>query len=112
MKKAKELLENEKYTVAEVAYHVGFNSPTYFNTCFHEYFGYSPGEYKKHSSEERTNQVNELNVPKLAFIKNNIKILKELRHDLLRDCNIDILKLSSRIEYEDEDGKRKRWGRR
>jgi len=38
------LLQNEDITASEVAYKVGFNSPTYFNTCFHEYFGYPPGE--------------------------------------------------------------------
>ncbi len=38
------LLQNEDTTASEVAYKVGFNSPTYFNTCFNEYFGFPPGE--------------------------------------------------------------------
>ena len=46
LKKARELLENETATAAEVAYKVGFGSPSYFNTCFHDYFGFSPGEAK------------------------------------------------------------------
>jgi len=46
LKKAKELLLNEDLTVSEIAYQVGFGSPTYFNKCFHEYFGYAPGEFK------------------------------------------------------------------
>lgn len=45
--KAKELLLNEDLTASEVSYRVGFGSPTYFNKCFHEYFGYSPGEINK-----------------------------------------------------------------
>lgn len=43
---AKEMLEREEITAAEVAYKAGFGSPSYFNRCFHEFFGYSPGETK------------------------------------------------------------------
>jgi len=46
--KAKGILEHEKYTVAEVAYKVGFGSPSYFIKCFHDHFGYTPGDVKKH----------------------------------------------------------------
>lgn len=45
--KALEILQNETLTSAEVAYKVGFESLAYFNSCFHEYFGYTPGEVKK-----------------------------------------------------------------
>jgi AraC-like DNA-binding protein len=34
-------------SVSEISYKVGFGSPTYFNKCFHEFFGESPGEYRK-----------------------------------------------------------------
>jgi AraC-like DNA-binding protein len=44
MKKALELLQSEDTTAAEVSYNVGFSSPSYFNKCFHEYFGYPPGK--------------------------------------------------------------------
>ena len=47
LEKAKEILQNEKLSVSEVAYKVGFGSPTYFNKCFHEYFGVAPGGFKK-----------------------------------------------------------------
>lgn len=57
LKKAKELLLNEDLTVSEISYRVGFGSPTYFNKCFHEYFGYAPGELKNrelnHEAEEQ-----------------------------------------------------------
>ncbi len=45
---AMELLQNEVATVSEIAYRVGFSSPTYFSTCFHEYFGFPPGEATEH----------------------------------------------------------------
>jgi TolB-like protein/Tfp pilus assembly protein PilF len=37
----------ETDTSAEIAYKVGFGSPAYFSKCFHEYYGYPPGEVKK-----------------------------------------------------------------
>jgi tetratricopeptide (TPR) repeat protein/AraC-like DNA-binding protein len=47
LKKGLELLQKGTYTAAEVAYRIGFSSPTYFNKCFHEYYGYPPGKVKK-----------------------------------------------------------------
>ncbi|MEN8187251.1 MAG: helix-turn-helix domain-containing protein [Bacteroidota bacterium] len=46
LKKAMEMLQNNVATASEIAYRVGFNSPTYFNTCFSEYYGFPPGEVK------------------------------------------------------------------
>lgn len=47
LEKAKEILHNENLSVSEIAYKVGFGSPTYFNKCFHEFYGVAPGEFKK-----------------------------------------------------------------
>ena len=47
------MLKNESVTVSEVAFGVGFRSPNYFNTCFHEYFGFPPGKVTKGSSESQ-----------------------------------------------------------
>lgn len=52
LKKGRELLEKENLTVSEIAYDVGFSSPSYFIKCFHEKYGYAPGEYVKHVGEE------------------------------------------------------------
>ncbi len=46
LEKAMEMLQNNSATASEIAYRVGFNSPTYFNTCFHDYYGFPPGEVK------------------------------------------------------------------
>jgi len=61
LKKARELLEEGKRTVSEIAYEVGFGSPSYFIRCFHEQFGYSPGETKNQiaaysDSEKQTDE--------------------------------------------------------
>ncbi len=44
---ALKLLNEESVTVSEVAYRVGFNNPSYFNTCFHDHYGFPPGEAKQ-----------------------------------------------------------------
>jgi AraC-like DNA-binding protein/TolB-like protein/Tfp pilus assembly protein PilF len=44
---AHDLLQSGYLTASEVAYRVGFRSAAYFNTCFHEFFGYPPGKAKK-----------------------------------------------------------------
>lgn len=47
LEKAKELLRDSTLTVSEVAYNVGFSNPSYFSKCFHDVFGYPPGELGK-----------------------------------------------------------------
>jgi len=42
--RAKTLIKEKKETISEISYQVGFNSPAYFNKCFKEEYGYSPGE--------------------------------------------------------------------
>jgi TolB-like protein/AraC-like DNA-binding protein len=45
--KAKELLENDIGTASEIAYKVGFGSPSYFHKVFKKYFKVSPGDVRK-----------------------------------------------------------------
>jgi TolB-like protein len=47
LKNAMMLLQNGVFTVSEVTYKAGFGSPAYFNKCFREFFGCTPGEVKK-----------------------------------------------------------------
>ena len=46
LKAAALLLEEDRYTVSEVAYQVGFNTPSNFTASFKSYYGISPKEYK------------------------------------------------------------------
>lgn len=48
-----EILKNSSITVSEVAFQVGFSSPSYFIKCFHEFYGYSPGEVGKRIEKEQ-----------------------------------------------------------
>jgi tetratricopeptide (TPR) repeat protein/AraC-like DNA-binding protein len=62
LQKALEMLQNGSVTASEVAYNVGFSSPAYFSTCFHEFFGYPPGKVKRGDSENPDdNSVNLVN---------------------------------------------------
>lgn len=45
LKKAVQLLEKSKLSIAGVAYEVGFNNPTYFSKVFKEEYGILPSEY-------------------------------------------------------------------
>jgi signal transduction histidine kinase/DNA-binding response OmpR family regulator/ligand-binding sensor domain-containing protein len=44
LQRARELLEKNIGSVAEIAFRVGFSSPSYFSSCFHEFFGFPPSE--------------------------------------------------------------------
>ena len=47
LKKAASLLAASDMTIAEVAYEVGFSSPSYFTKCYKEQFGESPTDFLK-----------------------------------------------------------------
>jgi signal transduction histidine kinase/AraC-like DNA-binding protein/CheY-like chemotaxis protein/ABC-type xylose transport system substrate-binding protein len=47
LKKAKYLLVNENYTIAEITYMVGFSNPNYFATVFKAKYDCTPSEFKK-----------------------------------------------------------------
>lgn len=47
MQYAEELLLTGRYTISEIAFHVGFNSINYFRQCFKEEFGSPPTEHVK-----------------------------------------------------------------
>ena len=42
-----EMLQNNEGTVSEIAFRVGFSSPVYFTKCFHDVYGFPPGEMKR-----------------------------------------------------------------
>lgn len=44
LNKAKELLIESTFTISEIAFETGFHSVTYFTKCFHDRYGYPPGE--------------------------------------------------------------------
>jgi TolB-like protein/AraC-like DNA-binding protein len=62
LKRGMELLQRGDLTAAEVSDRIGFGSPTYFNKCFTEYYGFPPGEAKhkplsKANGYQKTNEI-------------------------------------------------------
>jgi AraC-like DNA-binding protein len=47
IKKAAQLFKQDKFTVAEVAYKVGFSDPKYFSKCFYNEMGERPTAFIK-----------------------------------------------------------------
>lgn len=48
LKKAAELIKTTDYRINEIAYMVGFNTPSYFSKCFYEQFKILPKDYAGH----------------------------------------------------------------
>ncbi len=53
--KAAELIKETNFTSAEIAYKVGFSSPSYFNKTFRKRYGVPPGGYKTQESTQKEN---------------------------------------------------------
>ena len=51
LRKAAELIAQEKYSVETVAEMIGYSTPSYFAHCFREQFGVSPKDFKKDLSQ-------------------------------------------------------------
>jgi TolB-like protein/AraC-like DNA-binding protein len=110
--KALEMLQNEELTAAEVAYKVGFSSPAYFSTCFHQYFGYPPGSVSKGDlkNAKELNPVQRIEnlkskifiSPKLILISSGILFLAVLLYlvftDLLKSSSVNIRSLDKSNE--------------
>ncbi len=53
LKRAAQLLEKSKLTVAEIAYEVGFNNPKYFSRFFKIEFNMLPSAYQAEKRKEQ-----------------------------------------------------------
>lgn len=51
VEKAQGLIEEQKLSIKNIAYDLGFSSPSYFSTVFKQYNGYSPTLHKKTTEE-------------------------------------------------------------
>ncbi|RKD91042.1 helix-turn-helix domain-containing protein [Mangrovibacterium diazotrophicum] len=76
LKKAMELLKQTALNVSEVSYEVGFGSPTYFIKCFHDYYGFPPGEVKPEDSDKL--EKTELPIDKPKPVQQKRKIRKPI----------------------------------
>ncbi|MCG8700891.1 MAG: ATP-binding protein [Bacteroidales bacterium] len=53
LKRAVQLLEEAKYTVAEVAYATGFTDQSYFGVCFKKQFGTTPSDFLQKAKDKK-----------------------------------------------------------
>ena len=51
LKRAAAMLQQKSDTISQIAYGVGFNNLSYFNKCFKEQFGMTPGQYASVNQE-------------------------------------------------------------
>lgn len=52
MKRAAQLLEQNKINISQISYKVGFNNPKYFSKCFQKKFGVTPSQYQSKFSND------------------------------------------------------------
>lgn len=72
LQEAVKLIQNSDLTASEIAYKVGFGSPSYFNKCFLDEFGVTPGEYKKRLAEGDLKELVSETKPKILKIRKKI----------------------------------------
>jgi TolB-like protein/AraC-like DNA-binding protein len=82
LNEALRLIKEGGYTAGEIAYKVGFSSPSYFCKCFHDHFGYTPGECKIKNDS--------------SFVENetDLKSVKLLRTKIQRNLFLSVLILA------------------
>ncbi len=75
LKKARQLLEEQQLNVTEVAYAVGFNSASYFIKCYHDYYGYPPGETLIHEESDTVSVSSHRKIRSKTYIPQKAKVL-------------------------------------
>ena len=69
LKHSMQMLHEGSLTVSEVSYRVGFSSTSYFIKCFHDFYGFSPGEAEKRNFEESNHdQAPNMKISKKIFL--------------------------------------------
>ncbi len=79
LKRAMELLRHHAGHASEIAYQAGFGSPSYFSKCFHDFYGFPPGEVRKRMEEDTLPVSYETNASENPSEEENIVSLKSGR---------------------------------
>ncbi|MBX3239153.1 MAG: tetratricopeptide repeat protein [Chitinophagaceae bacterium] len=53
LNRAMDLIRQDAGSISEIAYSVGFSSPSYFNRCFIQHFGCTPTEVRKNTRQDQ-----------------------------------------------------------
>lgn len=111
LKEGAKLLLNDEFTASEISFKVGFNSPSYFTKCFLDFYGVTPGEFKKSDVDIEKVSPHSISLSRkwisISFI--SIIILVSLlavffgRHDLQARSSIAVLPLLDLSENQDKE---------
>jgi transcriptional regulator GlxA family with amidase domain len=52
LKKASQLILEDRLNFSEIAFTTGFSTPSYFSKCFHDHFGKTPSEFATEYGKE------------------------------------------------------------
>lgn len=75
LQEAEKLIKEGQYTASEISFQIGFSSPSYFNKCFHDHFGVTPGEYKEKYENQIIEEETQAKLKKPARLKHQKNIL-------------------------------------
>ncbi|MBJ2173920.1 helix-turn-helix domain-containing protein [Aureibaculum sp. A20] len=105
LQKAMEMLRNNAATASEISYSVGFGSPTYFNTCFREFYGYPPGEVKF----RKESKLKENDFIEGSIVENNAapNLKKPIRRNFIAITSLIIVLLAATAYYFYQNSKNK-----
>jgi len=81
LKRARTLLENDVATASEIAYKVGFSSPSYFNKVFKKHYNVSPGDVRKGNADLPDEQLE--GATQVPTLSSNTKFVKLRRRSLI-----------------------------
>lgn len=89
LQRAMELLSRNEGNASEIAFKVGYGSPAYFTKCFHEYYGFPPGDVRKKTKPEEEDSIfqdpddNEGSGQILKGLNNTLVRLKKTRRNVI-----------------------------
>lgn len=90
LQRAMEMLQNKEGIISEIAFQVGFGSTTYFIKCFHDYYGFPPGEVRKIVKAESLNNLTDVQYRESGTSK-DIKSKPDVKSPLKRIQNKKLL---------------------
>ncbi len=78
LKNALEMLKQSSLNVSEVSYKVGFGSTSYFIKCFHDYYGYPPGEVGNRNGDAEIDEADTLRMGQQNKNRNNTILISTI----------------------------------
>jgi len=101
---AAKLIMETDFTSAEIAYKVGFSSPSYFNKTFRKHYGITPGGYKAQVSTQKENGLIKASIVDNSANPNHRKPTKQ---SLITIATLIIVVIAVAVYYFNQNPKNK-----